>query len=32
LVHGISMLMLDELVAPDGKVIDALLEIPLNFV
>jgi AcrR family transcriptional regulator len=32
LVHGISMLMLDGLVAPDGEVIDALVTMPLNFV
>lgn len=30
LVHGISMLMLDGLVAPDGAVIDALVMMPLN--
>ena len=30
LVHGISMLMLDGLVAPDGEVIDALVMMPLN--
>ncbi len=30
LVHGISMLMLDGLVTPDGAVIDALVMMPLN--
>jgi AcrR family transcriptional regulator len=30
LVHGISMLMLDGLVAPDGEVIDRLVMIPLE--
>ncbi len=30
LVHGISMLMLDGLVAPDGAVIDRLVTMPLN--
>jgi AcrR family transcriptional regulator len=30
LVHGISMLMLDGLVSPDGAVIDALVMMPLN--
>jgi AcrR family transcriptional regulator len=30
LVHGISMLMLDGLVPPDGEVIDALVSMPLN--
>ncbi len=29
-VHGISMLMLDGLVSPDGEVIDALVMMPLN--
>jgi AcrR family transcriptional regulator len=29
LVHGISMLMLDGLVAPDGEVIDALVTMPM---
>jgi AcrR family transcriptional regulator len=29
LVHGISMLMLDGLVAPDGEVIDALVSMPM---
>jgi AcrR family transcriptional regulator len=30
LVHGISMLMLDGLVAPDGEVIDALVSMPMS--
>ncbi len=30
LVHGISMLMLDGLVSPDGEVIDALVTMPLD--
>ncbi len=30
LVHGISMLMLDGLVAPDGEVIDRLVMMPLE--
>ncbi len=30
LVHGISMLMLDGLVSPDGEVIDALMMMPLD--
>jgi AcrR family transcriptional regulator len=30
LVHGISMLMLDGLVLPDGEVIDRLVMMPLN--
>ncbi len=30
LVHGISMLMLDGLVAPDGEVIDALVAMPMS--
>ena len=30
LVHGISMLMLDGLVSPDGAVIDALMLLPLD--
>ena len=30
LVHGVAMLMLDGLVAPDGEVIDALVAMPLN--
>lgn len=30
LVHGISMLMLDGLVAPDGEVIDALVTMPIS--
>ncbi len=30
LVHGISMLMLDGLVSPDGEVIDALMVMPLD--
>ena len=30
LVHGISMLMLDGLVSPDGAVIDALVSMPLD--
>jgi AcrR family transcriptional regulator len=30
MVHGISMLMIDGLVSPDGEVIDALVMMPLN--
>ena len=30
LVHGVSMLILDGLVAPEGEVIDALLNISIN--
>lgn len=30
LVHGVAMLMLDGLVAPDGVVIDALVSMPLT--
>jgi AcrR family transcriptional regulator len=30
LVHGISMLILDGLMAPEGEVIDALLDIPMK--
>ncbi|MFC4290814.1 TetR/AcrR family transcriptional regulator [Sphingorhabdus arenilitoris] len=30
MVHGISMLMLDGLVAPDGEVIDALVQMPID--
>jgi AcrR family transcriptional regulator len=30
LVHGISMLMLDGLVSPDGEVIDALVTMPMS--
>ncbi|NJM50979.1 MAG: TetR/AcrR family transcriptional regulator [Sphingomonadales bacterium] len=30
MVHGISMLMLDGLVAPDGEVIDALVQMPIE--
>jgi AcrR family transcriptional regulator len=32
LVHGISMLMLDGLVSPDGAVIDALVAMPMDVV
>jgi AcrR family transcriptional regulator len=30
LVHGVAMLMLDGLVAPDGEIIDALVSMPIS--
>jgi len=30
MVHGLSMLILDGLIPPDGDVIDAMLELPMN--
>ncbi len=32
LVHGVAMLMLDGLVAPDGEVIDALVAMPMSHI